>query len=71
MTKEEGEELAKKYGIKYAEASAKSKTNINEIFLELTKSILANKQGASGKVEEKDVTVKLKEEKSSKKKGCC
>ena len=43
VTKEEGNEMALKYGIKYIETSAKDTINIEELFVETTKTLM-NKQ---------------------------
>ena len=43
VTKEEGNEMALKYGIKYIETSAKDTVNIEELFVDTTKSLM-NKQ---------------------------
>lgn len=40
VTVEQGEALAKKFGVPFFETSAKTRHNINEIFLNLTKQIL-------------------------------
>ena len=43
VTKEEGNEMALKYGIKYIETSAKDTVNIEELFVDTTKNLM-NKQ---------------------------
>lgn len=78
MTREQGEEAAKKYGINYAETSAKSKSNISEIFLDLTKAVL-DSRGTTVKSNGNENTNGFKlnnDDKGSKKKsegkgGCC
>jgi len=48
ISKEEGKELASKYGIQYIETSAKDTTNIEELFFNTTETFL-NKQFSGGK----------------------
>jgi len=47
VKKEEGNEMAEKYGIKYIETSAKDTINIETLFIDTTK-YLMSKQGAKG-----------------------
>lgn len=39
VTRDEGEELAKSYGIPYLETSAKSNTNVEDCFITMAKQI--------------------------------
>ena len=65
---EEGQKLAKEYGMEFFETSAKSNTNVNETFTFLTKEILKNNETKTG-----NGTIKIKEKdnKTEKKKNCC
>ena len=46
VTKEEGNEMALKYGIKYVETSAKDTINIEELFVDTAKTLLAKQQSS-------------------------
>ena len=44
VSKEDGEKLALKFNVQFSEASAKNKSNVNEIFVGLAKEILEIKK---------------------------
>ena len=71
VTKEEGQELAKEYGIDFFETSAAKRINVNELFIQLGRKLLQihNKGGdaAPAAAEEK----KGKKDKGDKKTGGC
>jgi Ras-related protein Rab-1A len=46
VTKDEGNEMALKYGIKYIETSAKDTVNIEELFVDTAKNLMAKQQSA-------------------------
>ena len=46
VTKEEGNEMALKYGIKYVETSAKDTINIEELFVDTARNLLAKQQNS-------------------------
>ena len=48
IRKEEGEEIANKYGIKYIETSAKDTTNIEDLFISTAKNLLTKQANNSG-----------------------
>ena len=50
VRKEEGNELANKYGIKYIETSAKETTNIEDLFISTAKNLLSKQVSNSGVV---------------------
>ena len=76
VLKEQGQELADKYGIKFIETSAKETINIDELFLDTTKQLL-NKQisipGTDKKVPTpgKSVIDLQNKNSSTESKGCC
>ena len=63
---EEGENYAKKYNIKFFEASAKDGTNVNELFFYLANEIYQN-----DKTKGKDKGVKIESGNKKGKKKCC
>jgi GTPase KRas protein len=63
VTKEEGEELAKSVGAQFMEASAKKKTNVEEMFITLVREVMQARK-ETGPVVEKA------EKKKKKKKNC-
>mmetsp|Transcript_22277 Transcript_22277/g.25796 ORF Transcript_22277/g.25796 Transcript_22277/m.25796 type:complete len:212 (-) Transcript_22277:130-765(-) len=76
VTREQGEEAAKKFGLTYCESSAKNKSNISEIFLDLTKAVLESRPGTSASRGGDENGFKLNGDKGGKKKGdgkggCC
>ena len=46
VTKEQGNEMALKYGIKYVETSAKDTINIEELFVDTAKNLMAKQQSS-------------------------
>ena len=74
VTKESAELLAQKYGIKCFEVSAKDNINIDELFLEIIKSLLGKNLKSNNDVSNSSssVSVTLKNDKKlGKKKKCC
>ena len=71
IIKEEGESLAKKYGINFFEVSAKDNINIEQLFLETVKSLL--EKNDNGLNEENGNSIVLNNNKINlkKKKKCC
>ena len=71
IIKEEGESLAKKYGINFFEVSAKDNINIDQLFLETVKSLL--EKNDNGLNEENGNSIVLNNNKINlkKKKKCC
>ena len=66
---EEGENLAKNYGIKFFEISNKTGININETVLELINKIIEQKE--NNKLEENDkIKLEIEKNRESKKKHC-
>ena len=43
VTKEQGQDFASQYGMKFFETSAKDSTNVSEAFIAMTKEIIKNK----------------------------
>ena len=48
VRKEEGNEIANKYGIKYIETSAKDTINIEDLFISTAKTLLSKQVNSSG-----------------------
>jgi len=74
VAKEEGEKIATKFKIKFMEASAKNKTNVNEIFMGLAKDILDNKKPEDNKIAESIILTGRESKKANNavsKKSCC
>ena len=74
VTKESADSLAQKYGIKCLEVSAKDNINIDELFLEVVKSLLGKnlKSNNDNFNSSTSVSVTLKNDvKLGKKKKCC
>ena len=74
VSKEEGKELASKYGIQYIETSAKETTNIEELFFNTTETFL-NKQISGGNkknISPGGIDINQKDDTQDKKStGCC
>ena len=78
VTTEEGEEFATKYGLLFLETSAKTKKNVNEIFLKslefISKRIEKNYYDTTNEesgIKQTNKPTKLTKEKKEKKKRCC
>jgi Ras-related protein Rab-1A len=71
ITKEEGESMANKYGIKFFEVSAKDNINIDELFLDTAKCLIEKNENAV--VDEIGSSVVLNNNKINMKKNkkCC
>ena len=65
---EEGQKLAKEYGMEFFETSAKSNTNVNETFTFLTKEILKNSET---KTKNGNIIIDDKDKKNTVNKGKC
>ena len=65
---DEGQKLAKEYGMEFFETSAKSNTNVNETFTFLTKEILKNSET---KTKNGNIIIDDKDKKNMGKKGKC
>ncbi len=78
ITTQQGQELAKQYNVNFLETSAKETTNIEELFLNVTRSHI-EKNSSSLKNEKKEknlknskqISVEKLHEGPRKKKGCC
>ena len=73
VSKDEGKELASKYGINYIETSAKETTNIDELFVSTTETFINRQASGSNKtktVEKQGIDLN-KEEVQEKKRSCC
>ena len=73
ISKDEGKELASKYGIQYMEISAKDTTNIDELFVSTTETFINRQASGSNKtktVEKQGIDLN-KEEVQEKKRSCC
>ena len=74
ISKDEGKELASKYGIQYIETSAKETTNIEELFFNTTETFL-NKQISGGNkknISPGGIDINQKDDTQDKKStGCC
>lgn len=69
VTKEEGEELAKFYGIDFFESSAKNTINIEESFIKLSKTIIEN---MNKHLEEDNINLDSKNKvRKNIREGCC
>jgi GTPase KRas protein len=64
ITYQQGEELAKTLGCKFLEASAKTRTNVDESFVMLVREIMESRKSSTSAVA-KDTGVKKKSEKKS------
>lgn len=80
VSTEEGRQLAEKFGIPFAETSAQTNTNVEEVFMTLAEAVVQRKTEEAGamsmKPEPKVDTVKItgadkKDGGDSKKGGCC
>ncbi len=78
VTTQQGQELARQYGINFLETSAKQTTNIEELFLNVTKSYLEknsspikNEKKEKNFKNSKQISVDKMNEDPKKKKGCC
>ena len=65
---EEGQKLAKEFGMEFFETSAKSNINVSETFTFLTKDILKNTEGGTTKGDNIQID---KKDQVKKKGGCC
>ena len=71
VSKDEGEEMAKKYGLSFFESSNKTGENIEEAGMELINKIIEKKEKDKAFENEDDNQVKLRIKKNNKKKKCC
>ena len=71
VTKEAGESLANKYGIKFFEVSAKNNININELFLYTAKSLLEKNENVFNDENGSSVVLNNNAISLKKKKKCC
>ena len=72
-SKDEGKELASKYGIQYMEISAKDTTNIENLFVNTTETFISRQASGGNKIKtiEKEGLDLNKEEVQEKKGTCC
>ena len=73
ISKEEGQDFANRYGMKFIETSAKLDTNVSEAFLTLAKIMMENNSSGKPiqkKTENKTLTASAGKD-LNKKKGCC
>ena len=78
VSTQQGQELARQYGINFIETSAKETTNIEDLFINVTK-LYVQKNSNSIKNEKKEknlknskqISIEKLSEGSKKKKGCC
>ena len=74
VTKEQGQDFASQYGMKFFETSAKDSTNVSEAFIAMTKEIIknSNKKGPANPKKENVVVSNAPTGKSlNSKGGCC
>jgi len=73
VSKERGENIAREYGIRFMETSAKANINIEKAFCELAEAILDQTSGKDSNAEnqERVVVDRKGQEKSPTYKGCC
>ena len=68
VPKNKGEELAKKYNIKFYETSAKNNINVNTFFMDIANEICVKKEGVNSS---NSVILDKTMVKKNEKKGCC
>ena len=68
VTKEAGENCANKYGISFFEVSAKDNINIEELFLDITKSLLEKNENV---MSDDKIILNINKNSIKKKKKCC
>ena len=68
VPKSKGEELAKKYNIKFYETSAKNNINVNTFFMDIANEICVKKEGVNSS---NSVILDKTMVKKNEKKGCC
>jgi GTPase SAR1 family protein len=76
VTKEEGQDMANRYNIKFIETSAKETINVEELFIDTTKVFLENQLGYGNKKDSKQLkqgAINLNDDQSEKKnkRTCC
>ncbi len=71
ITKEAGESLANKYGIKFFEVSAKDNININDLFLDTAKILLEKNENVIYEEIGSSVVLNANKVNFKKKKKCC
>jgi len=70
VTRAQGEELAKKYGMKFIETSAKTGQGVEEAFQMIAGDVMKRLM-QNGQFDDPNTGVKLKDSKKPKKGGCC
>ena len=68
VPKSKGEELAKKYNIKFYETSAKNNINVNTFFMDIANEICVKKEGVNLS---NSIILDKTMVKKNEKKGCC
>ena len=71
VTKEAGQALANKYGINFFEVSAKDNINIDELFIDVAKSLLERNENMINDDNNGNVVLNSNKVHSKKKKKCC
>ena len=71
VTFEEGKNLADQYGFNYIETSAKTGTNINELFIELAENIYNKFKEEFPQPNNQNIVIKVEKHQKKKKKNCC
>ena len=71
IKKEEGESIAKKYGVNFFEVSAKDNKNIDELFLDIAKSLLVKNDNGLNEENVSNIVLNNNKINLKKKKKCC
>ena len=71
IKKEEGQSIAKKYGVNFFEVSAKDNKNIDELFLDTAKSLLEKNDNGLNEENVSNIVLNINKINLKKKKKCC